>query len=153
MIPHYHRELATLKCFHKRNQNKSMQYIPWNMHILLLWFICWCYITRAYWIHGMCLPISFRVTSPVLGQSNDCPSASEVTLTDWGKIGCGPFYQHSLILIPAWISNYIHYKVWDVIAYPFLNFNGCTVEVQEWISNFIPHFTKHVITYPFWDWS
>ena len=28
-----------------------------------------------------------------------------------------------------WISNYIHYKVWDEITYPFLNFNGCTVEV------------------------
>ena len=32
-------------------------------------------------------------------------------------------------LIPAWISNYIHYKVWDEITYPFLNFNGATVEV------------------------
>ena len=34
-----------------------------------------------------------------------------------------------LTLIPAWISNYIHYKVWDEITYPFLNFNGATVEV------------------------
>ena len=34
-----------------------------------------------------------------------------------------------LTLITAWISNYIHYKVWDEITYPFLNFNGCTVEV------------------------
>ena len=41
----------------------------------------------------------------------------------------GPFYQHGLTLIPAWISNYIHYKVWDELTYPFLNFNGCTVEV------------------------
>ena len=30
---------------------------------------------------------------------------------------------------PAWISNYIHYNVWDEITYPFLNFNGATVEV------------------------
>ena len=42
---------------------------------------------------------------------------------------CGPFYEHGLTLIPAWISNYIHYKVWDEITYPFLNFNGATVEV------------------------
>ena len=28
----------------------------------------------------------------------------------------------------AWISIYIHYKLWDEITYPFLNFNGCTVE-------------------------
>ena len=24
---------------------------------------------------------------------------------------------------------YIHYRMWDVITYPFLNFNDCTVEV------------------------
>ena len=40
---------------------------------------------------------------------------------------------------PAWISNYIHYNVWDEITYPFLKFNSATVEVQEWISNFIPY--------------
>ena len=39
-------------------------------------------------------------------------------------------WPHSLLtLIPAWISNYIHYNVWDEITYPFLNFNGATVEV------------------------
>ena len=40
-----------------------------------------------------------------------------------------PFYLHGSTLIPAWINNYIHYKVWDEITYPFLNFNGATVEV------------------------
>ena len=34
------------------------------------------------------LPISFRVTSLPLGQSYDCPSVSEVTLEDMGKIYC-----------------------------------------------------------------
>ena len=24
------------------------------------------------------------------------------------------FYEHGLTLIPAWISNHIHYKVWDI---------------------------------------
>ena len=48
-------------------------------------------------------------------------------------------------------NNYIHYKEWDEITYPFLDFNGATVEVQEWISNFISHFTVHAITYPSWD--
>ena len=43
----------------------------------------------------------------------------------------GPFYQRGLTLIPAWISNYIHYKVCYEITYPFLNFNGATVEVWE----------------------
>ena len=53
--------------------------------------------------------------------------------TKWGmspsKDCCGPFYQHCWTLIPAWISIYIHCKVWDEIAYPFLNFNGATIEV------------------------
>ena len=35
----------------------------------------------------------------------------------------------SLTLIQARISNYTHYNVWDEITYPFLNFNGATVEV------------------------
>ena len=31
--------------------------------------------------------------------------------------------------IHAWISNYIHYKVWDAIKYLFPKFNGCTFAV------------------------
>ena len=41
----------------------------------------------------------------------------------------GPFYWHGLTLIPAWITNCIHDKVWDEITHPFLKFNGATVEV------------------------
>ena len=41
----------------------------------------------------------------------------------------GPFYEHGLTLIPAWISNHMPSKVWDDITYPFLNINGATVEV------------------------
>ena len=41
----------------------------------------------------------------------------------------GHFYLHGVTLIPAWISNYIHYVVWDEITYPCVNFNGATVEV------------------------
>ena len=50
-------------------------------------------------------------------------------------------YRHTLLnisldvdtntLISAWISNYIRYNVWDEITYPFLNSNGCTVEVWD----------------------
>ena len=61
------------------------------------------------------------------------------------RMPSSPFYEHGLTLIPTWLSNYIHYNVWDVITYPFLNFNGCTVEVYEWISNFLLHFTGLVI--------
>ena len=51
-------------------------------------------------------------------------------------------------LSPAWISIYIHDKLWDGITYPFPNFNGATIEVWEWLSNFVPHFTWHFIAYP-----
>ena len=61
-----------------------------------------------------------------------------------------PFYLQSLILIPSWVRNYIHYKVRDAITYPFPNLNCETVEIWEWMSNFILHFTRYSITYPCW---
>ena len=48
-----------------------------------------------------------------------------------------------------WLCNLDYFC--DIQHYPFLNFNGCTVEVYKWISNFIPHFMIDVITYPCWD--
>ena len=42
---------------------------------------------------------------------------------------CAPFYYHGLTLIPTWISNCSHYKVWGEITHPSLNFNGTAVEV------------------------
>ena len=62
-----------------------------------------------------------------------------------------PLLLRSLTLIPAWISNFVHYEVRDEIIYPFSNFNGVIVEVWEWISSFIPHFLRDEITYPCWD--
>ena len=61
-----------------------------------------------------------------------------ITIKDWVKYtinpievytAFSPFYYHGLTLIPAWICNHIHYKMWDEITYQFLNFNGATVEV------------------------
>ena len=51
-----------------------------------------------------------------------------------------PFYWHGFTSILACTSNYIHYKVWDEITYPFPIFNDATVEIWVWISNSIPHF-------------
>ena len=47
---------------------------------------CFGYVTGSQWIHVVYLLISFRVTSLALGQSYDCPSASEVTLKDMDTI-------------------------------------------------------------------
>ena len=70
-------------------------------------------------------------------------------------------------MCPAWVSydmfitlinfnpsrdkNHMPCKVCSVIAYPFPNFNGCTVEVCKWISNFISYSIMYVFTYPCWD--
>ena len=59
----------------------------------------------------------------------------------------GAFNYHGLTSVPAGISNFIHYKVWDQITYPFADFSGRTIESWEWISNFISHFTGHMNTY------
>ena len=49
---------------------------------------------------------------------------------EWRRLNnSSPFYKHGLTLIPAWISNHMSSKVLDEITYPFLNFNGATVEV------------------------
>ena len=49
-------------------------------------------------------------------------------------------------IIPACISNYIPYNVRGRITFPFLNFNGLSIEMCEWMNNFIPHFTRFVVT-------
>ena len=59
-----------------------------------------------------------------------------------------PFYFLELTLIPAWISNYTHYIMWDEVTYPFPNFKRSTVEAWELMNNFITLFTGCVITYP-----
>ena len=41
----------------------------------------------------------------------------------------GRLHYFGLTLISAWISNHMLNKVWDEITYPYLNFNGATVEV------------------------
>ena len=52
-----------------------------------MWYVvawlCAGYIIWAYWIHP--LPIFIKVAPLALGQSYDCPSASEVTMKDMGK--------------------------------------------------------------------
>ena len=54
------------------------------------------------------------------------PNANICVITHITK---GPIYLHDLTLFSAWISNHRPDKVSDEIYYPFLNVNGCTVEV------------------------
>ena len=85
-------------------------------------------VIRSIWFGQFSI---FVIVIPqVFGQLHDSSGVNEMYLS--------PFLQSTLI--PAWISKCIHYKVWDEITYPFLNFNGVTIEVLEWTINFIPHF-------------
>ena len=65
----------------------------------------------------------------IIGLCEGKPPVDYKYITNYEYVTCGPFYLHGLTLIPAWISNYMPGKVWGEITYPFLNFNGCTVEV------------------------
>ena len=77
---------------------------------------------------GYLLPLkdcnqSMCVISMVLRIEYRCPWYTLVTKD--------PFYWHDLTLIQAWISKNTHYNVWFEINYPFLNFNGATVEQNQ----------------------
>ena len=78
---------------------------------------CWdtCKIVQQYYLYLDDIKILF---SPKLNCA--CKIVSEMAF--WG-----PWYQHGLTLIPAWISNHKPSKVWGEITYPFPNFNGCTI--------------------------
>ena len=43
----------------------------------------------------------------------------DIPPSSFGGWTSGPIYWHVLTLIPAWISNHIHYKMLSEITYPF----------------------------------
>ena len=76
--------------------------------------------------------IARYLAQPLMENEPRCPnSATSTWRCTWHHIPTSSteLLTCGLTLIPAWISNYIHYNTWDEITYPFLNFNGCTVEV------------------------
>ena len=97
-----------------------------------------------------CPPLDTKLSfKPILFVTTYETSICENSIDIW-MLFMGNSWPHGLTFISAWMSNYIHYKMWDEITYPFPNFNGATFAVCEWISNFIPYFTWHVIIYPCW---
>ena len=120
------------KCFHLMT---SSWFFYFTVYFCQLIMRCWC--------SGLIKQSSDSlngVQSIIVGRA--CWDAS------WGSV-----YWHGITLFPAWIRNYIHYKVRNQITYLFPKFNGAAVEVWEWIGNFNPHFIEYVITYPCWDES
>ena len=65
----------------------GLQYIPRNMHTVFCFAVLCCGYTLTDF------PISIRLTSLALWQSNDCPSASKVTLMNMDKYFMWIHYQ------------------------------------------------------------
>ena len=91
-----------------------------RLHLVFAYKVLLEFLIMHLWIGTIdiltqCAPLAALYMSIVKKVSVESPGA--------------PFYWHGLTLISAWISNYIHYKMWDEIIYPFLNFNGATVEI------------------------
>ena len=74
-----------IHCIFHCNKNRAIQYIPRNMHTVLLCFALLWLCNRSQWIHMKYLSIFIRVALLALGQSLDCHSAREVSLMDIGK--------------------------------------------------------------------
>ena len=51
------------------------------LYFIQIW-LCYC----CEWTIVMYFHILFKIASQALGQSHDCPSASEATLKDMGKV-------------------------------------------------------------------
>ena len=69
---------------------------------------------------------------------------------NWNVLACS---WHELTSFLPRMNNYIHYKMWAEITYPFSKLKGTAVEVWKWATKWIPHFTGHMITFPYWDLS
>ena len=99
-----------------------------------------------------------RFVGPTWGPSRADRTQVGSMLTPWTLLSGqgfefndqGPFCQLGFPLIPAWLSNCIHNKVWVEIVYPFRNVNNATVGVWEWASYCILYFIGHMIIYLCW---
>ena len=101
-----------------------------EMRQFIRWVLCWHAITRSsgsIWRWSCQSEKSYCGETMVMMFSNH--HFYDKTLDSYWNDPRVPFYQCGLTLILAWISNNIHYKMWDEITYPFLNFNVTTVEV------------------------
>ena len=72
--------------FTARMKSVDVQYIPRNLHTVLLCFALLWLCNHSKWIYMTHLPIFTRVALLALGQSLDCHSVSEVSLMDMGKL-------------------------------------------------------------------
>ena len=93
-----------------------------------------CFVDADVLILISCVDIGFMDAKPFLISSEN---------------NLGPLLLTWFNLIPTWISNYIHYKVWDEITYPMPNFNDVTVQCG--LKLLIYSQTSTVASLKFWN--
>ena len=144
-----------VKVTNLKNSSKFQMFEFWNRHYTRHTFVsCLIRCTNMKWIRWVLLKIQSGHDSvhrrtdgqtdgrtdgrtdkviPVYPPINFVEAGGIITypysLAQWQSQQHRFWDQYQLGIDPAWISNYIHYKVWDEITYPFLNFNGATIEV------------------------
>ena len=133
------------------------------MHILFSSSTSW-YVSGRFWrdimvVHALGLTARDQFQYKVTAYKFSKPHSRGWMFVIPNEIYCPDILKHpllsiwrGLIIIPAWIRNCIHYKIWDEITYPFSHFNGCLVEVSERISNFAPYFTGPIIIHSCYDY-
>ena len=105
---------------------QSMMHIK---NIKIKWYDKWCHDRETFCITGI-LHGKFTVR---------IRRASPAESFRWLHSSWEPIYQHGLTIIPAWLSKYGHYKVWNKITYLFLNLSSAAVEVWELIKLISPY--------------
>ena len=88
LIQKYQRWFITFHtlCYHHiKNNWLKVQYIPLNMHIAVMCFVLLCFYYHSLEINVIHISKFFRVASLALGQSYDCPSASEAIPKNLGR--------------------------------------------------------------------
>ena len=116
-------------------QNMNEMFMMWSfkrthihtyIHIILQYVLC----------HMWFLIFALLSVAPLGDLSNTVSCLSTQLTSQIARRVCGiyptncdHFHSHGLNLIPAWKSNYMHYKMWDEIPYTFLKYNRALVEV------------------------
>ena len=80
-VYHHRHSASEVLCGYRRASAEGKKI--WRKGNTQYCFDIWCWKLLADSVDA--LPISFRIASLALGQSCDCPSASEVTMKDMGK--------------------------------------------------------------------
>ena len=74
---------------------------------------------------------SVVILEQVVKWNNATPQQNTYVRTVCILFGVYAFLYEWVTVIPAWVSNYTHYSVWDELTFPFPNCNGATVEIRE----------------------